>query len=108
MPHPNVWIVNDSGNLDVSPATTFGVVRPIFSGTIHLHEQAPVVEEMRRVLDPHATRDDFVLYSGYSYLNSVVAHYFWKRFGVLKALIWVPKEKKYRALTTFDFEVPSP
>lgn len=101
---PTVWVVN-KGSYDYSAAKRFGVIRSVYNGRVSVYQPDRVIEEARETLGQHAMKNDFIMLSGFSLLNSIVVHYFFKRFGVVKALIHVSSSNTYRAVTLYDFEV---
>lgn len=104
MPNCRVWVVNKN-KWDYSPAEEFGEVRAIFEGRVQIRNPDSVTESVVATLK-EATKEDFVVMSGHTFLNMVVGHYFLKRFKQIKVLIWEDSKRKYAPITMFDFDVP--
>lgn len=102
---PKVWVVN-TGQHDYSPASKFGVITPIFRGRMDVFDSRAIIEDMLKMLNKHAQADDYIVYSGFTFLNSLVSHYFFKRFGKIQCLIFMNKSNDYRPMTVYDFETP--
>lgn len=99
---PVVWIVNRSGagNMDFSSAEAFGELRTIFEGTVNIFEHDWTVFHIKKTL-ASARRGDMLLVSGFSYVNGLVMHYFFERFGAAPCLVWMRGE--YKLLPTPEF-----
>lgn len=103
MPHaPKVWVVNLRKH-DYSAARKFGAITPVFEGSVYIHNTQDVVDEARRHLASEANEDDYVLMSGHTFLNMIVGHWYLKKFGKIKVLIYSQAKSGYSVITLFDF-----
>ena len=98
-----VWVVNTSKH-DYSAASQFGIITPVFQGSIYIFDAHAVVEDTRRILDEHAGPEDYVLLAGYTFLNVIVGHYMLERFGRMNTLIFSQRKNEYRPVTLYNFK----
>jgi hypothetical protein len=99
---PTVWIIN-AGNHLYDGAEKFGNLKVLTEGRVNVFAPDNLVRKCKEKL-VDANCEDFLLVSGYSIPNAIVVHYFLKRFGFAKILIWEANNRKYKAITLHDFD----
>lgn len=100
---PNVYIPN-LGYHNYEDAKRFGELVPLTDRKKGVNVFAVdnlVASLTERLRD--ATGEDYVLLSGYNLINIVVAHYFLRKFGRVKVLMWEGNAHKYKELTLSEF-----
>lgn len=102
MNFPTVWIVN-SGNHNYRHAEQFGNLRVLTEGRVNVFSVDNLIADLKAKLG-EAQKEDLVLVSGYAVPNAVVIHYFLKKFGFCKLLMWEANNRKYMVTTLSDFE----
>lgn len=101
---PKVFVVNKGFHDGYEKASTFGELVPLTEGRVNVFGVDNLVHKLCEAL-VNAKADDYVLQSGYNLINSVVTHYFLKKFGHVKLLLWEANRDKYMAVTMKDFPV---
>ena len=96
-----VWLVNKGNHINYSDAERFGAIVPLTSGRVNIFQTDNLVTTLSGALT-EAKKDDFVLLSGSAFLNSLVVHYFLKKFSIVKALIYEGNNQRYKVLTVQD------
>ena len=99
---PTVWIIN-AGNHLYDGAEKFGTLKVLTEGRVNVFAPDNLVRKCKESLI-NANCEDYLLVSGYSIPNAIVVHYFLKRFGFAKILIWEANNRKYKAITLHDFD----
>lgn len=102
---PNVWIVNYRNHTTYDKAIPFGTLKSVTTGKINIYKPDNLASDICTLLNEEASEDDYVLICGYAFVNALVIHYFFKRFGKSKLLIWNPQEENYFRITSYDFDV---
>lgn len=100
-----VYIVND-GNHTYDSAKRFGELVTITDRNkgVNVFAIDNLVKEIKEKL-VNSMSNDYVLISGYPILNSIVIHYFLKKFGKVLLLQWEGNNRKYKVITLLDWEV---
>jgi len=104
MAGPSVWIVN-KGSHPYEPAEKFGTLKTLTEGRVNIFALDNLTNEIRTKLETEgATANDLLLVSGYAILNLIAGHWFLKKFGRCKLLVWGANRQKYMVLTMQDFK----
>jgi hypothetical protein len=100
-----VWVVQDHGNHDLTPAEEFGELVRVLPPRATPFE-AGVILAVRAVLARFDARRDWLLLSGNPVLLSVAAITVAARTGKLRALQWDRIQRKYLKVEVDVAEVP--
>ena len=103
-PSKTVWIVN-AGSHSYHKAEKFGRLNVLTEGRVNVFGVDNLCKSLTGRLGEGGVKGDFVLVSGYSVPNAIVIHWFLKKFGFCKLLVWEANHSRYMALTLSDFEV---
>jgi hypothetical protein len=103
-PKSSVWIVN-AGAHSYHKAEKFGELKVLTEGRVNVFGVDNLRKDLVERLNAEGKKNDFVLISGYSIPNGIVMHWFLKKFGFCKMLVWEANHRRYMALTLSDFEV---
>ena len=104
MATPSVWIVN-KGSHPYDPAEKFGKLKTLTEGRVNIFALDNLTAEITSKLESEgATANDLLLVSGYAILNLIAGHWFLKKFGRCKLLVWGANRQKYMVLTMQDFK----
>jgi hypothetical protein len=98
-----VYVVNEGAH-NYKNAEQFGVLKVLTEGRVNVFGVDNLVADLKTKL-VDAKKDDLVLVSGYAVPNAAVIHYFLKKFGFCKLLLWEANNRKYMVITLSDFEV---
>jgi len=105
MAAPTVWIVN-AGAHNYDKAEKFGELNVLTEGRVNVFGVDNLKQELvEKLREGNAEKNDYVLVSGYSVPNTIVSHYFLKKFGFVKFLLWEANHRRYMAVTMPDFKV---
>ena len=100
----NVWVVNYRNHATYSKSEGYGQLKKLTEGSINVYKPDNLIADIVDSLDKEANSDDLLLLSGYAFVNALAVHYFLKRFGKAKTLIWDANKEKYSKVTVYDFD----
>ena len=100
-----VWVVNHKNHFNYEKAVGFGNVQILTKGKVNIFKPDNLVADITNVLNKMSSEDDHVILCGYTFINTIVVHYFLKKYGKVKILIWNANDEKYEKITLYDFDV---
>lgn len=96
---PSVWIVN-KGSHPYHHAEKFGTLKVLTEGKVNVFSLDNLKLEIQSKLEEgEAQSNDFLLLSGYNLPNMIAGHWFMKKFGKVRLLVWGANKQKYSVLT---------
>lgn len=99
MAAPSVWIVN-KGSHPYHHAEKFGTTKVLTEGRVNVFALDNLKHEIETKLEEGAAKEgDYLLLSGYNLPNMIAGHWFLKKFGKCKLLVWGANRQKYMVLT---------
>ena len=99
-----VWVPNE-GQHRYESAREFGELVFMSKNRVNVFSIDNLTAMLVSQVKDTATKNDFVLISGYAVVNSIVIHFFLKKFGFVRLLTWEGNKRKYCVLTLHDFEL---
>jgi|SRR3972149_8312371 len=97
-----VWVVNERFH-QYSSAERYGELQPLTQGKVNIFRIDNLVVALTGKLDKLASKDDYILVSGYALINALAVHYFLTRFGFARTLVWGANEQDYTVVTVNAF-----
>jgi hypothetical protein len=95
MPEPRVvFVTNMSPAHSYESAVRYGAIRPITSGNYPVFKSYRLTEEIARSL-AYSTEDDYLLFSGSSFVAGLCAVVWLMMHRECKVLLWDPKQRAY-------------
>jgi len=98
-----VWVVNSRNHTTYEKASAFGEIAILTQGKINIYKPDNLVALIKHRLDEKADKEDYLLISGYAFVNALAIHYFLQKFGRVKILIWSANEEIYTRITLNNF-----
>ncbi|MCS7232006.1 MAG: hypothetical protein RMJ67_07720 [Elusimicrobiota bacterium] len=99
-----VWIVNKR-NHNYKDAEKFGKLEVLTAGKMNIFRANDLVKDVINKLANKTSPNDLIVLSGYIIANSIVIHYFLKKYGKANLLVWDANNNKYVKIHLSDFAV---
>ena len=96
---PNVFVVQETGRIDITPAREFGEIITMLPPGDTNFSYPYIVRCIKECIESYAKPDDFLLLTGDPVSIGIATTIMSKRFARLRFLKWLPRERQYLPVT---------